>query len=100
MTQRLRVVWVTSADAEVEHAVTPDDLAAMVARPAANYLAMCGTQFVPAAMICEPVAKCGLCGRLLAALRVTASPPSPSWTVRLRCWWSERRTGALAKRAS
>lgn len=63
---RVWLVWVTSVEHGVDHAVTDDEMAAAITNGRA-FRTQCGTTMLPAPMICDPRPTCRQCVSVLHA---------------------------------
>jgi hypothetical protein len=91
----LQVVWVTSAAADgVDHAVTDEDMAAGLGL--GQFVGVCGSSVVPAAMVAPPLPRCQRCVvflRAWATLREFATPTPTRRRRRRLCLGVRRRRG-------
>jgi len=63
---RVWLVWVTSVEHGVDHAVADDEMAAAITNDRA-FKTQCGTTMLPAPMVCAPRSACRQCVSVLAA---------------------------------
>lgn len=85
-----RIVWITSVTGDADHAVTIDDMGAVVAEGTGLYPALCGRRILPAAMTAPPARVCTGCAAVIRA-RLLFSQPRFGETGR------HRKPGALAR---
>lgn len=79
--ERLWFIWITSLNHGVDHAVTDDEVVSRTAEHPGAYRAVCGAEFLPAAMECAPRPPCPYCS---GVVRPKTNPPTQK---RRRRWW-------------
>lgn len=85
--EQLRYIWITALQDDVDHAVTDEEATNRTAAHLGAFRAVCGAEFLPAAMECAPRPPCTRCV-------VTVRPPAPEparHTRTRRRWWTRNR---------